>query len=111
MEPKFKRVSYVDEWIVIGHSMKLGPPYEFKNYALGWLLEATARELALIEANEMFGEQALILRSNERGFTFAEVLGPEFIPEVSRDPEHLLKVQAYVSAAAAKWTIFFDSME
>ncbi len=111
MEAKFKRVVLDDEWMTVQEALGGGRSYRFESYALGWRLEPTPRELRLIEINKMFGRSALTIRQEEGGFNFAEVISPEFIPEVSQSPEHLLRIQALIQAAAAKWTIFFDSMD
>ena len=119
MEAKFKRVVYLDEWIrvQVQGQLHLEAPYEFQNYALGWRIEPTPRELRLLEGNRMFGHEFLVLvlpaedRTVIQHFTFADVIGPAFIPEVHEDPEHLLAVQCQIITATAKWSLFLETME
>jgi hypothetical protein len=111
MEAKFKRVVFKDEWIRVDPWVTRMECFEFENYALGWQFQASARELRLIERNQMWGHHVVQIRNDDYTFTWADVLGPEFIPEVNPDPEHLLRVEAMLRAAAAKWSHFLEGME
>lgn len=115
MEPIFKTVCYDDEWALITDERTLGNPYLYSTYALGWRIQATAREFELIRANQMFGHCAVTLLPRDpnhkaRSFTFAEVLGPELIPEVNQANEQLIKVSVQIREAAATWNLFFENM-
>ena len=128
MNPVFKRVVFTDEWIcpdacwlsrIMRHQVSplhwiLLPlprkPCEFPNYALGYRFEASDRELRLIEANQFYAHIALQLHDNFHPLTFADVLGPEFVPEVNPSEAELLRVEARVRESAAIWTHFFESM-
>src|SRR6185295_14161305 len=111
MEALFKRVVYLDEWIKINENLTLGTSFEFEQYALGWRWEATPREIEIIETNKMWRHPAITLRTDEGYFCFANVLGPQFIPEVNGSQEALLRIQSMVTARAVQWTIFFETMD
>ena len=111
MEAKFQRVIYEDVWRRLDCN-RLGEKYAFQNSAIGWRLEATRRERMLIRANRLRDIIAVELLPPlvETGFTMAYALSPSFIPYVTSDFDEQLHVQAVVTAAAAKWTIFFETM-
>ncbi len=128
MEPKFKRKAFLDEWISISASplrLKLrqapsplsfvlppipGTPYTFTNFVLGFRCEATEREMELIATNNLFDQTFFSNPSQSTPITFAEVLGPEWIPEVNPSQMVLLQAEARVRQAAAAWTHFFESL-
>lgn len=58
----------------------------------------------------MFSHVGLRLHENLDSFTLAELIGPEFIPEVSSSWDVLLPIEVHVRAAAAKWTHLLESM-
>ena|ERR1051325_6319184 len=111
MESKFQRVVYEDVWRRLDCS-RLGKKYALQNSAIGWHLEATHRERMLIRAHKLRDSIAVRFLPPlvETGFTMAYALGPGFIPYVTPDIDEQLHVQAVVTAAAAKWTIFFETM-
>ena len=89
------------------------PPYvrcEFPNYLLAYRLETTSRELKLIKTNNMFCHPVLTLREEDGPLTFADLLGPEFVPEVSPHIDDLLMIQARVYEAAICWSRVLQSM-
>src|SRR5213594_3353820 len=111
MNAVFKRVVFTDEWIcpdaswlsrILRHHLSplhwILPPSprkacEFPNYALDYRFEATESELQLIEANQFYGHIALRLHDNFHPLTFADLLGPEFVPEVNPSQAELLRVE------------------
>jgi hypothetical protein len=123
----FKRVVFTDEWpspcgtwfsrlarwprplawVLPPHPRKI---QEFPNYVLGYRLEPTPRELKLIQSSEMFGHAVVTVHDGDRALTFADLLGPELVPEVSPYMEELLRVEALIREAAAIWSHFFQSM-
>lgn len=106
MELKLKRVSFTDEWIVVG-DYDLEKPYEFQNLVMGWRWEASPRELATIREQKMFNRRLFKLRPDELWFTFSVVLRPDFIPEVKNDVEELLRVEALLRKEVAIWNHWF----
>jgi hypothetical protein len=111
MEAQFRRVLYEDVWRHLD-ATKLGEKFAFQNSAIGWRLEATRRERMLIRRNRLQASIAVELLPPlvETRFTMAYALSPAFIPYVTSDIDEQLQVQAVVTAAAAKWTIFFETM-
>ena len=111
MQAKFQRVIYEDVWRSLDCN-RLGEKYAFQNSAIGWRLEVTHRERMLIRAHKLRDTIAVRFLSPlvETGFTMAYALSPGFIPYVTSDIDEQLQVQAVVTAAAAKWTIFFQTM-
>ncbi len=128
MEALFKRVVFMDEafefapskpglvgWCSTIYRGFFPPPVvnirEFQNYALGYKWVATDRELELIKANQMFGHIALKLHEEFPALTFADLLGPEFIPEVNPSQTELLRIESRVREAALTWTLFFENLD
>lgn len=129
MEAHIKRAVFMDEWIDIGPNGGPGflgfikdirrefiPPaarrtYEFQNYVLGYRWTATERELEILRANGMLGHIALQLHDNYPPLTFADLLGPEFIPEVNPSQTELFRVEGRVREAAARWTFFLENLD
>jgi hypothetical protein len=111
MEAKFQRVVYEDVWRLLNPS-KLGDKYAFQNSAIGWRFEATHRERLLITENKLRDAVAVVLLPPlvEARFTMAYALAQGFIPYVTSDIDEQLEVQAVVTAAAAKWTIFLETL-
>lgn len=119
----------MDEWIDIGPAggsgirgfisevcRELFPPaarrtYEFQNYVLGYRWTATEQELEILRANGMFGHIALQLHDNYPPLTFADLLGPEFIPEVNPSQAELFRIECRVREAAVKWTLFLENLD
>ena len=83
---------------------------EFPSYILGYRLEPTPRELRLIHTNKLFGHAVVTVHQGDRPLTFADLLGPELVPEVSPDVEELLRVEGALREANVIWTRFFESM-
>jgi hypothetical protein len=119
MEAIFKRVVFRDEWIRPKpwpwplswfQPPRKGESFEFLSYGLCYRWEATDREGQLIRAHDMLAQPALTLSSNDQPVTFAEILGPEFVPEVHHSQMHLLSVEARILTAATTWTRFFEGM-
>lgn len=128
MEAIFKRVVFTDEWVSPDASFfsrlirlpwlpfrcVLSPlprkPIEFPNYVLGYRLEATPRELKLIQTGDMFGHPVVTVHQGDPALTFADLLGPELLPEVSPSVEELLRVEALIREAAVIFSHFFQSM-
>ena len=128
MEAKFTRKCFLDEWVTFNASplsLKLrrptsllsrvlqpipGTPYTFTNYVLGFRCEATQAEMDLIKANKLFGQAFISIHAEDPPITFADILGPEWLPEVSSSQGALLQVEARVRFAAVSWTHFFESM-
>ncbi len=123
----FKRVVFTDEWLLPNGTwftrlMRWIPPLawmlsphprkagEFPNYILGYLLEPTPRELKLIQSSEMFGHAVVTIHHGDRPLTFADLLGPELVPEVSPEMEELLRVEMAIREASVIWSHFFQSM-
>jgi hypothetical protein len=94
-------------WVLPWRPRKSG---EFPNYVLGYRLEPTPRELKLIQANNMFGHAVVSVHDGDRPLTFADILGPELVPEVNPSIDELLRVEAVVREAAVIWSHFFESM-
>ncbi len=129
MEVIIKRVVFPDEWFapkparfkwrvpIVSALMELclppteTPTQEFKNYALGFRFEPTPRELEIIQSNNLFGHPALKIRETDRPITFAEILGPEFVPEIDPSQAALLSVEGKVRQVAIAWTHFFKSLD
>jgi len=129
MKAIFKRVVFKDEWLegpprhrhwFIANLQEtwawVWPPRplktrEFTDYALGFRWEATPAELELIRQGDLFGQPALQLRDYEPPFTFAELLGPEFIPEINSNQAELFQIEAKVRSAALVWTHSFENMK
>src|SRR5262245_5474287 len=124
----FKRVVFTDEWIApCGSSFServrkwapiswiLSPrprkSVEFPSYILGYRLEATPRELTLIQRHKMFGHAVVTVHAGDPPLTFADLLGPELVPEVSPYIDQLLRVEGLIREAAAMWSLFFQSMD
>lgn len=107
MDLKLKRVSFIDEWIVV-NDYRLGQPYEFQNLVLGWRWEATPRELAIIREQKMFSRRLFQLRPDDVWFSFSAVLSPAFIPEVNTDLNELLAIEARLRKEVAIWTHWFE---
>jgi len=123
----FKRVVFTDEWLLPNgtwftrlvrrlpplawmlspHPRKVG---EFRNYVLGCGLKSTPRELKLIQSSEMFGHPVVTVHQGDRPLTFADLLGPELVPEVSPEIDELLRVEMAIREAAVIWSHFFQSM-
>ena len=128
MDLIIKRCVFTDEWFkpqpadslttrFLGILIRLyfppapAPTHEFKNYVLGFRFEATPRELELIQANSLFGHPALKLREGEPPITFAEILGPEFVPEVNPSQAALFGIESKLRQTAIAWTHFFRSID
>lgn len=129
METNVKRVVFMDTWIECrplgGPGIRawlrdfwreIFPPpargtYEFQNYALGYKWTATEREMELLQSNGMLGHKALKLHDNYPPLTFADLLGPEFIPEVNPSQAELLRIEARVREAALAWTLFLENLD
>ena len=111
MEAQFWRVVYEDVWRRLDDT-NLGEKYTFQNSAIGWRFEGTRRERMLIRENNLHHTIAVELLPPlvEVRFTMAYALGRGFIPYVTWDVDEQLEVQAVVTAAAAKWTLFFETM-
>jgi len=60
---------------------------------------------------DMHGLTLYEKQMKRRRFLFAEVLGPAYVPEVNEHMEVLMTVQAHVVAAAARWSLFFETMQ
>jgi hypothetical protein len=102
------RIKYYRDWIL--------PPiprgeYQFKNYALGFRWLATPHEIELMQTNDILGKAALQLHDNFHPLTLADLIGPEFIPEVNLSEMELLRVEARVREAAIGWTHFLEGLE
>lgn len=128
MEADIKRGVFKDEWIDIGAyggpgirgfikevCRELFPPatrrtYEFQNYVLGYRWTATDREMDILRANGMFGHIALHLHDNYPPLTFADLLGPEYIPDVNPNQAELFRIEGRVREAAVKWTLFLENL-
>ena len=111
MEAQFRRVVWDDVWRRLD-ATRLGEKYTFQNSAIGWRLEASRRERMLIRVNRLRDTIAVALLPPlvEVRFTMAYALDRGFIPYVTWDFEEQLEVQAIVTATAAKWTLFFETM-
>src|SRR5277367_6297900 len=110
MTAEIRRSIFLDEWIAITPSplgsllrhrswplrWVLPPlpvkPYTFTNYALGFRCEATERELEIIKANNLFAQTFVLLPPGKTAITFADVLGPEFVPQVNPSQSELLGI-------------------
>lgn len=128
MTPSFKRRVFQDEWFSLDPSPLARlirqpffplawvlPPlrsktYRFPNYALGWRVEATDAQMDLIRLNNMLPQPFITLRNGDPAITFAQALGPDWIPEINPNQAALLQVEAQVRAACVTWTHFLDSM-
>jgi hypothetical protein len=123
----FKRVVFTDEWPLpnwtwFDHMVRRVPPIawmlsprprkiqEFPNYVLGYRLDPTPRELKIIQTSQMFGHAVVTVHQGDRPLTFADILGPELVPEASPEIEELLRVEALIREAAVIWSHFFKSM-
>lgn len=128
MEAHFKREVFVDEGFEFVPPnadvprwctdlwRELFPPAvagtrEFQNYALGYRWTASDREFELLQRNKMFGHVALKLHEDFPPLTFADLLGPEFIPEVNSSQAELLRIEGRVREAALTWTLFFENLD
>jgi hypothetical protein len=109
---RFKwRIPILSTWIKLCLPPRETPTQEFKNYALGFRFEPTPRELEIIQSNNLFGHPALKIRETDQPITFAEILGPEFVPELNPSQASLLSVEAKVRQAAITWSHFFKSLD
>lgn len=130
MSPTFKLVVFTDEGLTPDLTSPLAktishfplflrpalPPmphksFTFTNYALGYRFDATQREMQKIREHKMFNQTALSLRPNDPPLTFADLLGPELIPEVNPSQQELLRIEARVREAALIWTRFFEGIK
>jgi|SRR6185503_15011305 len=123
----FKRVVFTDEWLLpdwnwFSRAVRWLPPVawvlphhprkieEFPNYVLGYRLEPTPRELNIIKSSQMWGHAVVTVHHGDRALTFADLLGPELVPEVSAYMGELLRVEAVIREASVTWTHFFQSV-
>jgi hypothetical protein len=81
---------------------------EFENYVLGFRWKPTERELRLIQKNGLWSHVAIPLHHDAPAITFADVLGPEFVPEVNPSHTELLRSEGRIRAAALSWTRRFE---
>src|SRR5687768_16106247 len=107
MTAAFRRVIYEDIWRDL-EATKLGDAYTFQNSAIAWRLQPTERELQLLGQHKM--GNALAVKLPDHHFTWNEAMAGEFVPYVTDDLDEQLEVQGEVTAAASKWTIFFQTM-
>jgi len=115
----FKRIIFMDEWIrpepwpwpACWFCRPRDPvSYEFVTYALGYRWEATDREWAIIRKHKMLQQPAVTLSANDPPVTFAEILGPELVPEVHPDQMQLMSVEMRLRSSALSWTRFFENV-
>jgi hypothetical protein len=127
MEAKFKLVEFTDEWTIPSATLLdkiirwpwparwiLSPlprkPSEYSNYALGFQFVPSDRDIRLIRKHNLFSHYAVQVHGTDAPLTLADVLGPEFVPEVNPSFRVLLRVEALVREAAAIWSHQLDSM-
>ncbi|MGH8247430.1 MAG: hypothetical protein ACREUU_13480, partial [Gammaproteobacteria bacterium] len=94
-------------WVLTPHPRRI---QEFPNHVLGYRLDPTPRELNIIQTSRMFGHAVVTVHEGDRPLTFADLLGPELVPEVNPSFEELLRVEALIREAAVIWSHFFQSM-
>jgi len=78
---------------------------------LGYRWEANERELELIRSYKMYGEIAIQPHKQGIRITFADILGPEYIPEVNCSQSELLNMEIRVRQAAISWSRFFETIQ
>jgi hypothetical protein len=127
MDAKFKLITFTDEFLAPSASLFsrlvrwpwplrwVLPPLpressECLNYVLGFQFVPTERELMLIRQHNLFSRIAVTIRETDPSLTLADVLGPEFVPEVSASLDALLRTESLVRRGAAIWSHYLEAI-